>query len=377
MISQQIKNKWKKIIIAIGVIIVLIIVLLSLPSFLNLFVSDIAPIDDSDLSLKVVTISDSDNAYFDLAKLEKTIYEPEGKSQIILDMFAGKTWNDKIAEEIISRNSQAFGYFAEAAHRSKFQDPALANPANITPNIVAPPMNSWRRMARLSAIRAMYLAKQGKDKEAMVEVLNSVNIGQKIQESQTSLSEYIIAITMKEIGLEAAQKVIVTSKLATSDLKQYSQDLNQYYKNEDGLISSFKTEYRIHTLTIDAIVSGDKKVLQSVVDTEKFKNNYYFQPNKTKLLFAEYARANIKNVNRPCGEIKSGEISKLAPTNPAKLYIEENAIGEILYDLVASSLPNMSTKKCVENSLVEVTQSLMGIKAYKNDTKNYPKIFSR
>lgn len=379
---QPKKRKWKKIVlIIIGAIILLIVGLLSLPRFLNLFAKDIAPINDSDLQLQKVSVPDKDNAYFDLTKLGNVIYEPKDKSQTILDMVAGKTWDNQVAEEIVSKNSQAFEYFAEAARKPKYQNPESADPANITPNMVLTPMNSWRQMARLSAIRAIYLAKQGKDKEALDEALNSVNIGQKIQESQGPLIEYLVAIAMKEVGLETVQKIIPSSKLTSAELKQYAQGLDKFYKNENGLIMAFKGEYHVQSWAIDSIVSGDTEVLKSVVGekesqnpeiAKKIKDNYYFQPNKTKLLFAEYARANIKSANQSCGEIKATEVKPLALTNPAKLYTEENAIGKILHDVIAVSLTGVSTKKCQEDLLVGATQAIIAIKAYKNDTNNYP-----
>jgi len=380
--AQPKKKKWKKIIlITIGVIVFLIIVLLSLPRFLNLFAKDIAPINDSDLQFQKVSVANNDNAYFDLTKLSGVIYEPKDRSQTILDMVAGKTWDNQIAEEIVSKNSQAFAYFAEAARKPKYQNPELADPANITLNMVLTPMNSWQQMARLSAIKALYLAKQGKDKEALDEALNSVSIGQKIQDSQATLIEYLVAISMKGLGLETVQKIIPSSKLASAELKQYTQGLDKFYKNENGLIMAFKGEYRIQSWVMDALASGNKEVLQEFVGEEesqnpeiakKIKDNYYFQPNKTKLLFAEYARANIKSANESCGKIKATEIQKLAPTNPAKLYTEENAIGKILHDVVAVSLTNVSTKKCQEDLLVGATQAMIAIKAFKNDTNNYP-----
>lgn len=380
------KRKWKKIIlIIVGVIVLLIAVIIFLPSFLNLFAKDIAPINDSDLLLKKVSISESENAYFDLIKLDSIIYEPEGKSSVVLDMAAGKTWDEKVAEEVVSRNTQAFEYFAEAARKPKFQNPAFADPANITPNIVLPSMDTWRRMARLSAIRAMYLAKQGKDKEAMDEALNSVSIGQKIQESQATLIEYLVAIAMKGVGLETVQRIVVSSKLNSAELSSYTQELNAFYKNEDGLINSFKGEYRMQSWTMDALASGNKEALKKIVGeeesgspeiVEKVKNNYYFQPNKTKLLFAEYTRANIKSANQPCGEIKATEVQRIAPLNPAKLYMEENVIGKILHDVVAVSLTSVSTKKCEEDLLVAATQAILAIKAFKNDNGNYPALIS-
>ncbi len=380
--AQPKKKKWKKIIlITIGIIVILIVGLLSLPRLLNLFAKDIAPINDSDLQLQKVLVPNSDNAYFDLIKLSGAIYEPKDKSQTILDMVAGKTWDNQVAEDIVSKNSQAFAYFAEAAHKSKYQNPESAEPENITPNMVLPPMSSWRQMARLSAIRAMYLAKQGKDKEALDEALNSVIVGQKIQNSQATLIEYLVAIAMKGVGLETVQKIIPSSKLTSAELKQYAQGLDKFYKNEDGLIMAFKSEYHIQSWVIDSIISGNTEALKLVVGEEesqnpeiakKIKDNYYFQPNKTKLLFAEYARANIKSANKSCGEIKATQVRPLAPTNPAKLYIEENAIGKIIHDVVAASLTSVSTKKCQEDLLIGATQAMIVIKAFKNDTNNYP-----
>jgi len=379
---QPKKRKWKKIVlIIISVIILLIVGLLSLPRFLNLFAKDITPINDSDLQLQKVLVTDKDNAYFDLIKLGNIIYEPKDKLQTILDMVVGKTWDNQVAEDIVSKNSQAFEYFAEAARKPKYQNPESADPANITPNMVLTPPNSWRQMARLSVIRALYLARQGKDKEVLDEALNSVNIGQKIQESQGSLIEYYVAIAMKGVGLETVQKIIPSSKLTSTELKQYAQGLDKFYKNENGLIMAFKGEYYFQSWAIDSIVSGDTEVLKSVVGEEesqnpeiakKIKNNYYFQPNKTKLLFAEYARANIKSANKSCGEIKTTEVQKLVSTNPAKLYIEENAIGKILHDVIAINLTGVSTKKCQEDLLVGATQAMIAIKAFKNDTNNYP-----
>lgn len=382
-ISVQLKKRrWKKIIlIIISLIIVPIIIISSLPYILSFFTKDIPPIDTSDLQLQKVSIANNDNAYFDLIKLDSIIYEPKDKSQTILDMVAGKTWDNQLAKEIISKNTQAFKYFNQAANKPKYQNPESADPANITLNTVLNPTKSWRPMARLSAIRAIHLAKQGKDKEALNEVLNSISVSQKIQESQVTLIEYLAATAMKSIGLETVQKIIPSSKLTSTELKQYAQELNKFYKNENGLIMAFKNEYHFRSLVIDSVVSGATEALKFAIGEEKsqnpeiakkIKNNYYFQPNKTKLLFAEYARVNIKNANQPCGEIKATEVKRLAPTNTTKLYTEENAIGKILYDIMTTSLTGVITKKCQEDLLIGATQTMIAIKAYKKDTNNYP-----
>ena len=368
----------KKIKFVIFTIITLIVLVLLLPSILNLFTKDIDPIDDSDLSLQMISIPDENNAYFDLIKIKDVIYEPEGKTKEILDMIDNKMWDEELAEEIISNNQEAFEYFSKAAHKPKFQNPILANPESINPNVILPSINYWRTMAHFSSIRASYLSKQGKDREAMQEALNSVYIGQKIQDSQVSALDYLIAISMKETGLEAVQNVIASSNLSTNELKKYAQDMNQFYKNEDGLVIVFKGEYYMQSLIINAFVNGDTEILGSYTEEQgrnmpqKLKNNYYFKPNKTKAIFAEYARKNIENANEFCNSIQNVDVQMLTSSSFLKLYFTENAIGKMLHDITPTKLSSLNIKKCEEDSLIAATQASIAIKAYKSDYGQYP-----
>jgi hypothetical protein len=368
----------KKISYLIFGIVILIVIFISLPSILNLFTKDIDPIDDSDLSLQIISIPDKDNAYFDLIKIKDVIYEPEGRSKDIADMVDQKMWDEELAEEIVSRNQEAFEYFSKASHKPKYQNPVLADPKNINPNIVFPSLNSWRRMAQFSSIRTSYLSKQGKDKEAIHEALNSVYIGQKMQESQVSFLGYLVAISIKETGLENMQRAITSSNLSTEELKKYAKDMNQFYKNEDGFTIIFKGEYYMQSLIIDALVNGNTEILESYTEeqsqdiSQRLKNNYYFKPNKTKAIFAEYARKNIKNANEFCNNIQNIDIQMLASSSYLELYLTENSIGKILHDVIATSLSSVNIKKCEEDSLVSATQVLIAIKAYQNDNGDYP-----
>lgn len=346
---------------------------------------DIAPFDDTDVRLSKVVILDSDNAYFDLVKLKDVVDEPKDTAQTILDMVAGKTWDAKFAEEIISRNAQAFAIFSVAAQKPRFQDPATADPENITPNMAIPPISSWREMARLSAVRALFLAQQGRDKEAIEEALNPVRIGQKIQESQPVTVEYLLAMGMKNVGLETVQKILVSSNLASNYLLPYAQSFNQYYNNEDGLIAVYKGIYHSTSWSIDDIVhevaSQRKEALSFFVGKEasgnlanRFwtKRDYYFQPNKTKLLFAEYTRAMMEDAWKPCGDMQATERLKPTLLTPEESVFTENAIGKHVYGLGIIGLGAVPDYKCKDDLLVAATQALIAIKAYKTDINNYP-----
>lgn len=377
------KEKMKKVILSvISVIIFVKAVIIFLPVLFSLFAKDIPPIDDSDLQLKFVSVSASDNAYFDLIKLESIVYKPEAKSSLILNMIRGKSWDNLLAEEIVSRNSKAYEYFAAAARKPKFQDPAFSDPSKISAEAKLPPMASWRKMALLSAIRALYLARQGRDAEAIDEALNSVKIGQKIQDSQAPLIEYMVATDMKGVGLEAMQKIVLQSKLYPAKLIRYVNELNQFYKNEDGLVTSLKGEYQIQSKSVDLLAKGiangqrDLTEISAVlkgypIDYPKLGRFFYFQPNKTKAMFAENARRGIKDANKPCGKVKADGVPKLAPSMPW-FFITENAIGKILHDIVVVGLGSVKIRKCEDDLLVAATQAIFAIKAYHNDNNNYP-----
>lgn len=359
---------------------------------------DIAPIDDSDLRLEKVIVADSVNAYFDLIKLKDVIYYPDDKKQIIADMVAGKTWDAQLAQELISKNTEAFKYFADASMKPEYQDPASADPVDISPNSILPPLNSFRNTANLSAVRAISLSNQGRHKEAMDEAFRSVNVGQKILDSQGSLIGYLVGSSMKSTGLRATQKILETSKIKTSELKKYSQELDKYYKNEEGLVNAFKAERysRIWSLEIlhkgilnrqpfsnDPIEKGSTDVswiMQELMDPSpnftnlegRYEPSYYFQLNKSKLLEADLTRSQIDDANRTCADLKGFNVKKLDLTSPAEIIKTENAIGIILRDAVAGSIDTVFSRKCQEDVLVGATQITFALKAFKNDTKKYP-----
>ncbi len=389
--SSEKKNKWWIVFVVLGVVILLTIGAVvykfsfSGKDASSLATKDIPSVDDSDLRLKIITVADIDNAYFDLIKLKKIMYLPREKISSISDMATGKFWDDLLAEDIISKNTQAFEYFAEAAGKPKFQDPASANPVDITPDTVLPSVSAWRNMALLSAVKALYLEKQGKHKEALDESLVSVRVGQKIQESQSPLIEYITATTMKGIGLGVAQRIVSSSVLGGDELRPYLQELNQFYNNEDGLISALKGDYYAIFVGIDwtaglneeeagmvASVMSKEGVEQEVVK-KIIEDDYYFQPNKTKALFADYARREIEMTVKPCSEVSRIEIPRLVSwDSPEELYKTENAVGKIIHDTVGMSHFKIIIKKCEDIMMVAGTQALFAVKAFYNDKGEYP-----
>lgn len=380
--SKKTKNgKIKKALFIILGIILILTALFSLfiflPNILGILPWDIPPIDDSDLRLEKITISQDENAFYDLVKLNDSIYSLKDKRDIILDHLTGKAWDKEFVEEILSKNKQALKYFTDAANKPKFQDPTLADPEKIYFDQKLPITAFWREISYFSAIKALYLQKQGKNQEAIQEALNSIKVGQKIQESQPYLIEYLIAMIIKKNGLEALQKIISSSNLSSEELKDLVQKLNKFQENKKGLIAVWKGEYHFIKLRIDLISEKNPEELEYIVsmpeeDLEKAKNNFYFQSNKTKFLFADYMRINIRNSSKLYNEIENFEIMEPFPFSWTEKHFRKNLIGKILYHKNAFNMNVVFKKRCEEDLLVSATQILAALKAYKNDTKSLP-----
>lgn len=384
------KRKLVKVIsVTVLIIVGLPVLFVVLPAVFGLFSKDIGPIDDSDLQLKKIEIPQQENAYYDLIKI-KNVDVPKD-----MDVFlSGKVWDEQIIKDSLAKNTQNLQYFSDASQKPKFQDPDSDSPEKVSYDLNIMPMSGVRRASQSVLLRAHYLARQGKDKEAIGEAVKVIQTGQKLQDSQSVLITYLVARAMKDNGLEALQRILIQSKLSSETLIQYGKDLEQYKENKEGLKTVFKGEYTRQSKATDSIISemnsGDQ--MKSTTDNkepitvynngsdyfsfyQKPGKNFYFQPNKTKSLFADYNRWVIQAAEKPCGMIGAPELqisTQNSTLRIVKLYFTPNAVGKVLHDIVAASLSSVLEKKCQQDFLVSSTQLLFAMKAYKNDTAKLP-----
>jgi len=382
------ERKWKKVLLTtiIGLVAAVVVIFFSFPYILNLFAKDIPPIDDSDLQLQKVYVPENENAYYDLIKLKDVVYEPTDRFQTISDMIKGKTWDEALARELISKNAKTFEYFSQAAQKPRFQDPIFSDPLKVSFSSFAEGDTSYpastRQAARITTIYAMELAKESKSKEAINKALEVVKVGQKIENSQVDFALYTtVGRSLKSSGLETLSKIISQSNLKTPELKQLILELNQFYSKRDDLITTIKMEY---TQTNNELKTEFDKMLKDLaaekgIDYQKLKEkSYYFEPNKTQLLFAEYARQNIENARKDCSQIRTIQSKKhIVPDTKnwikaIRFAFQENSVGKLIYDLTTLDLSQLFINRCLDDFQVPAIQTLIAIKAYKNDTGNYP-----
>lgn len=358
--------------------------LICIPNFtlilLYMFLSgDVPPPNDNDLQLQKVTIPKEQNAYYDLEKIKPKI-ESISDWLVIDDHLERKTWDKNFVSQILANNSEVLTAMAAAAQRPHYQDPATDDPAEFSYDMALPSLRYTREAAELNILYALALAKDGDFEESIEELFNVLEVAQKMQNSQGTMMHYLVAVAMKETALENIREIITQADFSTKELIQYVKQLEKFKENEEGLKTIWKAEYLMQARAIDNLVRGSfpegAPMYYNKLLFDEPGKNFYFKPNKMKHYFAQYARTNVENSEKPCAfmEELGGEklIPELAYEHPQLFVFVENAVGKILLDISAVSLSNIHTKRCLENFSVSGTQLLLALKAYKQENGDYP-----
>ena len=340
-----------------------------LGTVLSNYSADIPPPNDSDLLPRQVTISREHNAYYSLINIEKSLYAPTQDSDLFQDHLAGKKWDDEFVAEILSRNRQARKYFHEATQRPQFRDPTIDENGEFSVDVLM----AASTIARVNSLAAAHSLRRGREKKALEEALKIIDNGQMIQDSQGTVVHYLIATDMKRIGLERMQQIAASTTLSPEVLIWYAGRLERYKKNEAGLRAVFKHEYAFFTTALDGALSGKPKSKTDERIEPLRKYSFYFQPNKTKSLHANFVRGQISDVGVPCGLRRNAKIKRLTPSSKLKMFVTENLVGRILVDIATPPYSRKAHEaKCGDDLLVSATQALLALRAYKMRTGRYP-----
>lgn len=336
---------------------------------LSLFSSDTSPPSDSDLRLSQVAIRSEDNAYYSLARIQMYLYDPTGDPNVLHEHLVGARWNERFVRDVLFRNEKAMWYFDEASRKPGFQDPTLGGYEDPSFDAIL----SFRNIARVSSLKAGLLSRLGRDEEALTEALKILDNGQKVQDSQGSVVHYLFAADMKNIGLSRIRQIAQSTTLPPDVLRSYVKKLEKYKQNEEGLKTAFKREYGFLVWAVDEVNSGQLKSKVGGTIEPLRAHRFYFKPNKTKSLFGDFVRSQIKDVDVPCGFRTVREIARLTPSSMPRWIITENLAGRILYDI---AMPRYATTvletRCEEDFSVSATQMLLASRAYKMETGQYP-----
>lgn len=352
---------------------------------------DAPPPNDSDVVLQKIEVPENENAYFSLQKaierLPKEKKENYGHWQEMID---GKAWYDDEARALSGGNQEFFEYFNDATEMAHYLYPPLADPANITPALVLPSLNSYRIAARVVSIKSEYLFRHGKEKEAFDSAFEIVRLGRLMTEVRAgTLIEYLTSIAIENIGLSRLRSLTERTHLPVDVLTAYNRELDQLKNSGDGLRNAFRAEYTMLKSGISTILETALSDQESIFDVEppgesiedkiikKIQDSaFYFQPNKTTQFYLEMARNQVQSVNDRCDispVLSDEEIMKAKiPQNTFQMLFTENAAGRVIVSITAASLSNAIYRHCALNFAIVSDELLLALRAYKLEHNSLP-----
>lgn len=355
-VSSQIISGFLKFLAVVVIILVIIVIIIPL-SLSIIKGKDILPVDDSKLQLQSVNVPNNENAFYDLnydlnkvQNLIDTKNIPQGK-QLVSDYLTSDEWNQEAVKKLLADNEGVLQNFTSAATKGKFQLPYTDDPSKISRNMPITPFNVYREISRLSGIKAIWLAKNGQNQEALDEAFKSIIIGSAIENSQSPLIAYLVGISIKDNGLNVLQKVISIIPKNSLALSEYQSKLEKYQAREN--LAPISMEYITWKQDLDDYLQSQDAEL-GIVTKILMKNRFYFKRNLTiSYLFDFYNQLAIE-ASKDCSEVKKVQISvkPLETNNLLKLYFTENLVGRYFMEIPEIALNNVLERKCAtENKL--------------------------
>ena len=355
----------KKILLVIVVLFLLVFLAILSPLILGLFLNDIEPFDDSDLTYAQETVIPQDNAYFYLEKIEENLDVSKDEDEQLLVHLEEDAWDETFVENILAANENALTFFDAAAGKNAYQEPAYADLSGVTLESMLPTLTGLLAATRLNTLEALSLSKRGEEEAAFEELFEALDLAQTLQSAQGTLIYQLLPISSKKVSLEALQRLAVDSALSSEKLSEYALRLENY-SSVEGLIQGFKGEYFLDVWMVDFVANEGAQNLGMNTDPllnrlAAFASGFYFHPNETKLRFANYAREGIKNL-QISGEEESTlseDLALLAAKPLYKLYLTPNAFGETLFVASAVNADGARHQNCEYQDLLEATKTAL------------------
>lgn len=339
-----------------ALITIFVLLVFIIPTVLDILAGKgTALVDDSDMQLQTINIPEDKNMFYDLEKIADIINTDlidKNFEEIITD----KYWDEEIISATISQNEKVFELRDRALSKKSYQSPVSANPEKISFENFNK-TNHYRKLTRLTIVKALWLSKNGQTELAFEEIFKNIIIADAIEKSQCDLLLFLVAMSSKDISLDAFE---IIKKSDTDDRisSKYRSKLSDYkvYENE----AIFKNEYLVRKKYVFAYSEGrysDDFGGGSFLDKQIVKNKFYFDPaidvNKDYQLYSEF----IKNFHSTC-ELKADtnldeREDRGSPLNMVKLYFTKNAVNKVLYTFPDSAYRSLIEKKCKLNERID------------------------
>ncbi len=359
-----------------GVVGLVVLILGAGLLLLNVFLGrDIPPVDDSDLRLVTVQVPKEEDAYYPLRQAVENMYLPEDKEELFWDMAAGREWDPDFAEELVEKNKKTFEYFNAALKCKYFQGPEFdwesVFESELRGNKSAAPskVSLMIDVGKLVMVKARYLAAQGRGKEAMKLAEHLIKISRVIMRGKWQLWDvYSLGWSYDLGGVRILRDLLPQVDLTSEEVKGYISLLEEAKIASEVYVNLIKALYR-YVMEFGRFLLKEANFSHSSPGICRDNCNlrwlcvrgrlcYWYKPNKTRKMFAEYARRMIAYVNNSC-------CYAVEPPEPKDVVSSqwpgENLLGRMHFEILSDLLLGVRSRS---DHYVIATQILFALKAY-------------
>jgi len=335
---------------------------------------DIPAPDTSDLAVKHPVVADDQNAYTYFLSATN-VSQAFTNRLLATDYLEGKPLDEGTIEELIATNRQAM----EVVERG------LACRMCIVPDVTSldalfPYLSPWKNIARVMAVKTRHDRLAGRYVQATDTCISLVKFGNMIQADAECCLNYLVAIAIQDMGQTQAQDLARDKGLPPEELKRLLNCLASPEPLVPGLIRAMKVEYRIDANTLDLLRDGKLGINDIMGDDPvrllrgKRIPSFFFQPNATKLMFANCCRKMIKDTPLCYADMKHPCLDPWEARDEARatFITRPNAVGKILYSMLVPALDSLLEKKCRAETSLAATRLIVACNAYRKQQGKLP-----
>jgi hypothetical protein len=354
--------------IALAIIAIIIGVLLPVV-FRNC--RDIPPPDTSDLALVRPEVAPEDNAYTYFSAISNVLYWPTN-AFFIEKCLLWKSVSDDFITDVIGKNERALALIERG----------LACRICIIPEIPdfdsASPIKELSQAAGIMASKTRQARLAGRYPEATATCLALLKFGKMVRAGVEYDVEYHGTLIL-DYGLNEAQDLARDQNTPLDQLERLFTGLAALDPLTPGIVHAIKAQYRYWATLADRIRDGKKDVGNPFVCYWLTKMGrrppvYFFQANKTKLIFADISRGAISNLPRFYAEVNFTNLAETLAVNKGifQLIAKPNALGRIVCMDYHFVLEGECEHKCKFDSVIAATRLILACNIYRRKEGKLP-----
>ena len=339
---------------------------------------DIPEPDVADLAVDRPETLPTDNAYAYFISANNAFYWPTN-SAVVTDYLDGKTVDTDALATALVKNEETMILIRRGIQCQKCVTPEVTGFDTLLPYL-----SPWRNMGRILAAKTRHDRLAGRYSDATETCISHLRFADLIQRDAECIINYLVGIAVLDLGLVQARDLARDPGMSSPELRRLSDTLASLGPFPPGLIRAIKVEYNVVASTIDDLGKGNFSMddLSSLSGSDppsilkgKRIPGYFFQPNRTKLTFANLYRDMITNAPLCYAEMNLYDVEDVLGLGESKLKLlsRPNAVGKILYAMLIPARDSLLEQKCRAECGVTATHLLVALHTYEKVNHTFPK----